>query len=732
MNEAQRNAILEDAKNQLANNKGILIDSPIIQKFVKRRKEIDGIAAKKNPLVKEYIDIHKEAEKNQNTTIGRMTRAMKNIAAQHMIYSAAMEMSADEEEKQYFQHLMDELENHPAVAAYEKYVEGLSYLSGEIYEVSPEVEAFFRDELAVPLQEHKSKYEKYRLGDEEYLKREPERLDKLEAEMNTKLLELEARKKELEAKEDKESKTYRDLINDINTLENDIKRIPRMKEELFYKTSPETQEKLDVYQKSIAKMKARELYSKQAIGFDLLTNQFLGDYLKSKDKADIYPYRDRLTPAVFCIGAMLNAGYKLEDIMDPTALLEEKKKIGQDYIDHRQAKDVQWYVKSMYAGANAMMDAFKEYVKEHKDELKTEQDLAMHAGTLGILSMACFDMSQELNHCSAADKGKLYKTEEEYDLLQDKICGYDCGAGLGNTWEVKYDITSLPSVTIAAEMKRQLRIKMLLEEIQKDNPDLDAVMIHSIDQKSLDNQLGTLPEFKKLFNGEFDIFISNISKESAKQLAFMQSMEFVDKNNIRFDRAKHPTEVTKFTSSTVFDIPEGETLAVAVSCNGKQLVATNIPVRVEDCFKNIESKDIRGKRKDNSEEFNKMMDEYDKALGNIGYEKTDAHNLDELKELKKAAIAYLNVKRAQKGHNTDKPLNFKVDMQMLGREKGGKSIFTSKGKDRYEFALEIVTNIVNLENAYGKNEMQKQSAEITQSENGDMEIKEVEQESSEL
>ena len=200
MNEAQRNAILEDAKNQLANNKGILIDSPIIQKFVKRRKEIDGIAAKKNPLVKEYIDIHKEAEKNQNTTIGRMTRAMKNIAAQHMIYSAAMEMSADEEEKQYFQHLMDELENHPAVAAYEKYVEGLSYLSGEIYEVSPEVEAFFRDELAVPLQEHKSKYEKYRLGDEEYLKREPERLDKLEAEMNTKLLELEARKKELEAK----------------------------------------------------------------------------------------------------------------------------------------------------------------------------------------------------------------------------------------------------------------------------------------------------------------------------------------------------------------------------------------------------------------------------------------------------------------------------------------------------------------------------------------------------
>ena len=191
MNEAQRNAILEDAKNQLANNKGILIDSPIIQKFVKRRKEIDGIAAKKNPLVKEYIDIHKEAEKNQNTTIVRMTRAMKNIAAQHMIYSAAMEMSADEEEKQYFQHLMDELENHPAVAAYEKYVEGLRYLSGEINEVSPEVEKFFQNELAVPLQEHDSLYEKYRVGVEEYLKQDTERLKNLEAEINQRLPEIE-------------------------------------------------------------------------------------------------------------------------------------------------------------------------------------------------------------------------------------------------------------------------------------------------------------------------------------------------------------------------------------------------------------------------------------------------------------------------------------------------------------------------------------------------------------
>ena len=117
MNEALKN-IIEDAKNQLTNNKGILKDSPIIQQFVEARKNIDAAASTKNPLVKEYIDIHKEAEKNPNSTIGRITRAMKNVAAQHMIYATAMEMSNDEEEKQRLKQMMDELAKHPAVIAF--------------------------------------------------------------------------------------------------------------------------------------------------------------------------------------------------------------------------------------------------------------------------------------------------------------------------------------------------------------------------------------------------------------------------------------------------------------------------------------------------------------------------------------------------------------------------------------------------------------------------------------
>ena len=106
------------------------------------------------------------------------------------------------------------------------------------------------------------------------------------------------------------------------------------------------------------------------------------------------------------------------------------------------------------------------------------------------------------------------------------------------------------------------------------------------------------------------------------------------------------------------------------------------------------------------------MEAYDKSLKNIGYEKSDEENLSALKDLKEAAVAYMNAKRAQKGYKTQKTLDYEVDRKMLGKEKGGRSIFTTKGRDKYEFALEIVTNIVNLENKYGMDEMQKQDVEI--------------------
>ena len=102
------------------------------------------------------------------------------------------------------------------------------------------------------------------------------------------------------------------------------------------------------------------------------------------------PFGDRQTPGTICVAMMLMKGYKLEEIMDPTALLDEKKEIGQEYINHRQAGDVQWYVKTMYDGSIAMMDAFKKYVKEHKDELDEDDEDELPALRKSIICKEIF------------------------------------------------------------------------------------------------------------------------------------------------------------------------------------------------------------------------------------------------------------------------------------------------------------------------------------------------------
>ena len=763
MSQEKIKEILEDAKNQLTNNKGILKDSPIIQQFVEARKKIDETAATKNPLVKEYVDIHKEAEKNQNTTIGRMTREMKNIAAQHMIYVTAIEMSKDEEEKHRLKEMADELVKHPAVAAYGKYIEGLRYLSGEIYEVNPDVEKFFQEEMRVPLQKHDSKYEAYRLGVEEYVKHETERLSNLEIELQKKLLEFNKKLQDLDVKEREEkiihekllkllndeialkkereefeqnkesmepsvqtSKDHElvnkenliklgkvsfarkygsqeriDLVNEISRMEIELKGIPTQKEQIVIINSPEVQEKQDEYQKAIAKMKARELFEKQMLIYDSLEKDFIGDYRYRKDKAKIHPFRDRQTPTTICIAMMLMDGYKLEDIMDPTALRDKKKKIGQRYIDHRQNGDVKWYLQNMYDGSFAMMDAFKKYVIDHKDELKTEQDLAMHAGTLGVLSQACFDMFQELSKCKEANEGNLYKTNEEFEILEKKISAYGWAADLGLSQVVKYEIDWLSADAVVSEMGRQLGTKMLLDEIQKKNPDIESVMIGVHEQKKLDNQLIALPEFRMIYGNDESVDIYKFSKDDFKQLAFMQSGEFIEKNNIRFDRLKYPTKVTKDLEAILSFIKKGENLNCIVSSNGKQLAAVD---------------NIIGNAKDNSAVFNKMIEEYDKALYNTGFQITSAEKPEKLKDLKDAAMAYINAKREQKGYDSKSVPDQTIDAQMLGKEKGGRSIFTERGRDRYEFALEIVTKIMEVEKKHEKDEVQKQDVEIQKDE----------------
>ena len=58
---------------------GVMVSNERIQKFVQEKQGIDEFAAEKNPLIKEYINLHKEAEKRPYTKIGRMKKSRKMV-----------------------------------------------------------------------------------------------------------------------------------------------------------------------------------------------------------------------------------------------------------------------------------------------------------------------------------------------------------------------------------------------------------------------------------------------------------------------------------------------------------------------------------------------------------------------------------------------------------------------------------------------------------------------------
>lgn len=62
-NEAQMAAIADAKKKILEKKDGVLINNDRIKGFGKAKKDIDKFIEKKNPLVKEYINLHIDAEK---------------------------------------------------------------------------------------------------------------------------------------------------------------------------------------------------------------------------------------------------------------------------------------------------------------------------------------------------------------------------------------------------------------------------------------------------------------------------------------------------------------------------------------------------------------------------------------------------------------------------------------------------------------------------------------------
>ena len=76
LNENQKQA-LEDAVDQLQNNTGMVLNNENIQQFKDARQAISDAVKDKNPLIKEYLSMYKDAETRPYTKIGRMVKEIE-------------------------------------------------------------------------------------------------------------------------------------------------------------------------------------------------------------------------------------------------------------------------------------------------------------------------------------------------------------------------------------------------------------------------------------------------------------------------------------------------------------------------------------------------------------------------------------------------------------------------------------------------------------------------------
>lgn len=332
-NEAKK-AALDKALMKYAENKDVLKDNENLKGFVAELKEIKKVVAKKDPLVSEFINLHREAETKKYTIVGRLVTEMKQIAAKQEILRMAAELCEKEEEKQSLIAQSESLNNHPAMVGYGKYIKGLKYLAGMDKELDPDVKAFFRNELREDLPGKDTDYERYRIGEQEFVRQRKIDLANLLKDIEP---EKEAYKKRVEEAAGKQlSKEEREDLQKAKVkIDNMESLISRYRSE----TSEEMEEYKDMqqaYRKVCAPAKAMDIYAKTKVSANVLIEQFLGDYENTTPNLNNdAPFSGRMTPGAFLLGRMLNDGYSLEDIMNPKAFLVEKKAYGAEYMEHR-------------------------------------------------------------------------------------------------------------------------------------------------------------------------------------------------------------------------------------------------------------------------------------------------------------------------------------------------------------------------------------------------------------
>lgn len=114
----------------------------------------------------------------------------------------------------------------------------------------------------------------------------------------------------------------------------------------------------------------------------------------------------------------------------------------------------------------------------------------------------------------------------------EKASGYSFATGYGSAYRVEYTFvqnSSMDKATLTEEIERQLYMKMLLDELKKDKPDVESIRLSVDQQRSIVDQAELIPELNSLFDENEKIDLDSLTVEDMKNLATINSTEFLKK-----------------------------------------------------------------------------------------------------------------------------------------------------------------------------------------------------------
>ena len=331
--------------------------------------------------------------------------------------------------------------------------------------------------------------------------------------------------------------------------------------------------------------------------------------------------------------------------------------------------------------------------------------MTFHANRLGLLIHYCFDMSQEVQNCLKDNKNKLPfqelvgKSPEDMDKLAERLNVI----GTLNNWavanKIPLNLGYAQKDNVSNILTEQMRLQNLLDIIGSEKTDIGGAFLNMEQQNQLKWQVFSMPEMNAAFNQGI-----NRNEDTIQLLSNMVNGNIIKEKQLQCVvpeytvSAKNPV----MDEMDIVQITKGEKVSVALVKEGKQVMDTNVPITMGPFLRDLESKkaNFRGKEKDNSKEFNQLLKTFDAVVKRMsGEDISYEEKLQELAKIKEAASSYMEAKRKQKGHTSKDIPDYEVDRQMLGLEKGGKSIFTSRGRQRYGFAERLVGNALKMEKA---------------------------------